>query len=528
MPYDKTKQLPDYVQKLPSAKRRQWMHVFNSCSKDGGSDSKCFAMANGVAKKDKSITFELPADAPCADEFEATMAEKSYQYVESYEYESRKLSQEQAAYNPVGGDNAQACSNCRFFVSPARCTVVSGEIAPNGLSNQWQAVTPYVPEPMPVIIVDNLASKEAKPNIVERVLAAFKGGLADSSGEGFGVVKQKDGRLRWYARYSNKWRDRDKEITAEAAHADYVNWVTKSQSYPELWVWHTKGTRFGVADWIDYSDGFAHASGLIDDTPGAAKIVKFLSSNKELGVSHGFVSLQRGDTIEAYRTYEISVLPRKRAAVWTTDFNLVSQGKETTMGFTAEKRTFLVEAFGEDTVARLEKDAQSTADNLKQLGIDFKAASLEEPPAAPPAAPTANSSVQPPPEATQPQVAVTSGLKELGVLLVDLNGSVKAMSDKIGALEADLTKLKASDDEKIANAFASKVASTAGASVVRPTENPSNVLPDARVKAATQDNDPNMFFLQQIMKDFAIEGAAATEASNTGLPGTVAVQGAPS
>lgn len=517
MPYT-TKNLPAHVTKLPDTMQRQWMHVANNCMKDGGGDGDCIKMANGVvrkAAKQKSVdeplvnaSTEFPelfsSELPVADDVQVDLGEKAYQYVDTWDYEARKMSQADAGYNPVGGTGTQACSNCFFFVSPARCTVVDGEIAPNGKSDQWRAQPTYEPEPLPVVIVGGFdATKEAKPNIVTRVLNALNP-KADSVGESFQVYRTKEGKMRWYARYSNKWRDRDKEITREVAHKEYVDWATKLEAYPELWVWHTKGTRFGVADWLDYSEGFAHASGVIDDTQEAAAVVEALAKQKDLGVSHGFVSLQRGDTIEAYRSYEISVLPLKRAAVWTSAFDLTLMGKEATMGFTAEKRKFMVETFGEETTARLEKETLDTANTLKSLGVDFKSTSLEE--------------EEPPKLPSEQQAAATpmAGLKELGGYLADLTSAVKSYGEKVVALEAQVTELKKSDDEKIANAFASKAAQTPG-SVVRPSQSDDNVM--SREKAAQKPESGDDFFFGQVTKMMGVEvgGAAAT-----GLPGAMA------
>ena len=61
MPYDPDNP-PDKLKSLSKKKKRQWVHVYNQCSKDGGSESKCHQIAWGVAKKatiDDSISESL-------------------------------------------------------------------------------------------------------------------------------------------------------------------------------------------------------------------------------------------------------------------------------------------------------------------------------------------------------------------------------------------------------------------------------------------------------------------------------------
>lgn len=500
MPYDKLADLPDYVKKLPEKKQRQWQHVVNSCLKDGKAESTCFATANGVVKKEIS-DFETPADAelPTCDDATIELATKEYQYVDSWEYESRKMSQEEAAYQPAGGTTDKACSNCFFFVSPARCTVVAGVIAPNGVSNQWRAVPKYEPQPLEVVIVDKsvLSAGEPGPSagaaasdvqlptvkagaFAEPVQSGLKGfmqkaltslGLADkkrAQTEGFVITKQADGRLRWITRYSNAWEDRDGEILTEASQKDYLEWSESNKAYPELWVWHTPGTRFGQADWLAFDNGFAFASGLIDDTDQARSVVKALAAKQanDVGVSHGFLSVQTGKYITKHRTFEISVLPRERAAVWTTDFNVI--GKETLMAFDPTKRQWLVDTFGEETVKQLETNTEQTAAQLKQLGLEYKESS-------------------PPDETAKAAEKATSdanaeALRVMGGTLATLVEQVGSIATLVGSQQKEITALKQTDDEKVASAFEAKVKQLGAAGAVRPTASTSNILDEAKAK----------------------------------------------
>jgi cation transport regulator ChaB len=506
MPYDSNSKLPAYVQKLPENKQSQWRSVFNGCLEDGKEEGACFRLANGVVKKEVSddVWSAISADAlaakEVADDEAVALAAKSYQYVESWDYEQRKISQEEAGYSAVGSTNSRACSNCFFFVSPARCTVVQGEIAPNGLSKQWRAVPTYEPVPVPVVIMD----KEAKPQVVldtkqPGVMTKAEDALREllglrpskRSGNGFTVIKQADGNLRWYARYSNAWEDRDKEIVTSEAHKEYIQWVDSEQGVkPELWLWHTPGTRFGTTDWMDFSDGFAHASGLIDADKHDV-VSKLSASGKEWGVSHGFLLAQDGKYITKYRTFEISVLPRERAAAWGTNFNVL--GRLEDMAITKDKRDTLVGLLGEDTVAAIESSTKSATDQIAALGVEYKASEEAATDAATKAAATDNEAI----------VALGAQLGELATTVQQLTGIVHAQNTTI-------KELKKTDDDKVSDEFLARVAKAFnqnGSTVQRPTESTDNVVQPtsaASKEVATKESSAGAtdylgFMLQEAM-----------------------------
>jgi hypothetical protein len=234
MPYDKVSDLPAYVQKLPDNRKRQWMHVVNSCLADGGSDAKCFAMANGVVKK-KEADWELgdePSDE--ASSLEVVWLRK-----------------------PI----------------PSMRVPADDDGSPVIYAGSLLGKEPVVPQQSAGFIPRTLALMGIRPS-PSPVTAPL--GTAGTAGlkEALCIVKQADGRMRWYARYSNNFKDRDGEIITEAAHKEYIDWAASGGVYPELWLWHTPGTRFGQADWLDYASGFTHASGLVDDTDGAVAVVE--------------------------------------------------------------------------------------------------------------------------------------------------------------------------------------------------------------------------------------------------------------
>ena len=177
------------------------------------------------------------------------------------------------------------------------------------------------------------------------------------------TAKDSKGTWRWLAVVSNQFRDRDGEIITEKAHQDFVRAVAEEEiPHPELWLWHTPGTKVGQSDLVAYSDGFLLASGTFDD---AATAERLSTMEAELGVSHGFRKQQTGSDITAYRTFEVSLLPHEWAAnPWTAvDFS----NKEKDMALTDEQRAFLAQALGEEKAKEIEATLPAAADKIKAI-----------------------------------------------------------------------------------------------------------------------------------------------------------------
>jgi hypothetical protein len=453
MPYT-TSNLPDHVKALGATEQRQWMHVANGCIADGKDEGTCLRMANGVVKRSKGIELE-------ADERELVDGAKEYQYVSSYEYAERQVDQSTAGYDPLGAGNGKGCANCQWFIAPNRCTVVAGTISPTGLSSLWRAVSPVVSAPIPVTIVnaDGSATKEidadpetVKPagGLVDRVLSAVKsafgGTTIDELREALPVtppvptplflVSQKDGRTRFFTAWSNNFMDREKEIFPESAHKEFVEWADRNKQYPQLWQWHTPGTKYGQVDWLDYTDGFIFASGLID---AGSEWIAEKCAKEDTGVSHGFKGLQTDNTIVMYRSYEISTLPRSNAAVWTTSFNLATEGAKE-MPFTDVKKSYLKEhGLSDEQIVAAEAQAVNLSKAMKDAGVQWKDTDLvEDPPvvagaastgAAEPAAPVASV------RDTSFETRVTDSLDKLTAAMVAITGAVKAVDDRVKSIE---------------------------------------------------------------------------------------------
>jgi hypothetical protein len=183
---------------------------------------------------------------------------------------------------------------------------------------------------------------------------------------------------RWLAVYSNKWRDDDNppEILASTAHKEFVDAVDAGDwPYPELWLWHIPGSKFGVADFVAYDDtGFPIASGTVDE--GREWIAEALSKQDDLAMSHGMpVKEIERDTedstiITRYRSMEISPLPREKAAnKFGTGFEIL---REVKMAIPDEKRPELENMLGADGLAQFEAVLADKAKELDELEIESK------------------------------------------------------------------------------------------------------------------------------------------------------------
>jgi len=508
--------LPDNVKKLPDNKRAQWVHVFNTTLKNclsentgggAGTQQKCeataFRFANGVAKKEledmeegekvgrmisaanaseimaavsqlqavlKKAGITLAAEEPAqAEEVKAAL--------DAYEREREEMTLfgkikelffgQKAVTKTEGGESfpaedyayvpdAESPSTwkLRLTESPGKLTVIQvaraiTALQPGGFRGQKVDI-PSGDKPGVIGKISGAigripgASDEQKATLRDCLNAVKEGASA------FTVTKDKAGNLRWLTITSNRYYDRDEEVFPEAVHQEAVKVASERGEYPELWLWHTPGTRIGKGDWADYADGFRFDSGTID--PGSEGVAVKLA-HADLGVSHGFTFVREGDTYVEYMTHEVSPLPRQFAANPWTGLMLEKEDKD--MGFTAEKRAFLVDALGEDKVTQIEAGATALRKELEDAGATFKDL-LDDG------------------EAPAPSQAVTVDLAPLTGLLEELKGGIAKMQETVTGLEGQVVEhgnaikaLQKTDDEKIAAAIAPKGA-------LRPDQSPAN------------------------------------------------------
>ena len=259
----------------------------------------------------------------------------------------------------------------------------------------------------------------------------------------FRVLKQRDGSYRWLSIYSNNFRDQDNppEIISAKSHERFVELVDKGDvPMPELWLWHVKGTRWGVADMVAYDDrGFALATGPVDK--GKEHIADALAKEAEIGVSHGMPSgsILRDETdssvIIEHITREISPLPRSAAANKLTGFEVLTEAKE--MAIPQEKAEFLIRV-GENPDA-IDGALKNLADEAEaqQLEAKEQADPVEEP--------------QPDPTPEPEPAAATEGVsrEEVVELATGIAEAIKAQGDQIETLIKEMVALKAGQTEAL-------------------------------------------------------------------------------
>jgi hypothetical protein len=350
MPYT-ADSVPSYV---PKKKAAQWAAIFNSALKDGDSEEQAFRKASGAIK---------------------AYQEKGYIY-DTWDVEQRQYAKVNANYNPVGGMGSgdRACANCRWFV-PSRdaCVVVSGDIVATGLSDLYAPIVPVVQEPIPVTIVAGSTPVEVKSIAQSLPVVGKLFGNGESYDSPIILFKDNTGQMRFFCHPSNCFRDREFEILTSEAHKEYVQWVTDNpQYYPELQLWHVPATKCGKVDWIDYADDFLCASGVVYKD-WEAVVTKAVQMGA--GMSHGFIPVHsKSDArdVEAYRSFEFTILPVAHAANALTDIDLLNWS-EKDMGFTPVKRKYFSDlGLSEEQITGLEASTKQLSEKAKSLGIEFK------------------------------------------------------------------------------------------------------------------------------------------------------------
>lgn len=358
------------------------------------------------------------------------------------------------------------------------------------------------------------ARRRAEDQMGERALTAT------TNDPGFMTAfKDTAGQWRWLAVHSNKYRDREGEIFPESAHKEWVNHVWETKEFPALRLWHVP-INIGKADWVDYDDnGFVVSSGTF--LPGWESAAEQLAQRKDLGCSHGYIyprSQKQGNVYGRYKTFEISVLPRNRAANTLTAY---FAGEEMPM-LTPERKEFIAGIAGADRVNMMEESLGKLKSIADEAGLSYKSmeeaimeqgtkdetavatppaaaapatpapAATESPAPAAPEAATAQEPVAPEPDekdqadaaATLPVAAAAEAESEMvkglkaafAEVLAPLQQQLGTITTRMDAQDATIAGLKAADDAKIAAQIAPRVgpingaqpASTSDANIVEP------------------------------------------------------------
>jgi hypothetical protein len=250
--------------------------------------------------------------------------------------------------------------------------------------------------------------------------------------EPFSVWKETNGSMRWMAVYSNNYRDDDNppEIISKDAHLDFVRAVDAGEwPMPELWHWHVKGSRYGVATIIAYDEdtGMSLAVGTIDK--GMESIAEAIFARQPL-VSHGMPTpeIRRDETdptiMTRYRTKEISTLPDVAAANKITFYDLKEQENMNI----PEKKLEELEAVGFDVDALTAKltAAQQKAEDEERESKEVETEEKDE-----------TEVVETQPEATEPLAPSFDYDALAGAIGAALDERLEPLQQRIAALEVD-------------------------------------------------------------------------------------------
>lgn len=327
--------------------------------------------------------------------------------------------------------------------------------------------------------------------IVDKVKEAVGVHEIEETVNRFNVFKGKDGVYRWVASYSNKFRDRDDppEIIAEKSHLRFADKVDKEEyPLPELWLWHIKEWKCGMADMVTYDDnGFAVAAGHFDK--GKEYIAEALAKAKEVAVSHGMPpeSIRRDPSdptvIVEHQTVEISPLPAWAAANQLTSFSVLKE-----KGMIPEhKRKGILGFLGvtDEQLQALEASNAAAAEKALANGIEFKEAPVTEVAAAAPvvepakvedekpeATPVAETEETPVVNTAEAKEKSDSSpdmgsaiLKDLATAVQNLTSVIDKVNQKVDSVAAEVKEMKENKEKAAKEAEAATLEATPLASL---------------------------------------------------------------
>lgn len=422
----------------------------------------------GVVKKISSAINSKVSDADKKQHLKDELAKVKSLSLEQIEIikQSTVFDQSQVGYVPLSPKGNQACANCVFYRSTAydgidypHCLIVENDdpdpIEATGWCNHWEAkpappadladvieeaiegvgqvVTDAVTSAIPMMQMD----MEHKPkSLLQRAKAAL---FPEKEMGAFNVYKGTDGAWHWVARYTNAYIDKEHEIFTEKAHEEFIQRVDMGLvDKPELWVWHTKGTKHGKADTLMGIGRIVVAVGHFDDTPEAKNAIKFYQKNADkLKLSHGALAPKwavHDGLIESYNTFEISVLPDGAESNPYTSYEVIKS-----MQPDPKKIEMVATILGKEKAEQLVSGTAEYSKELDDMAIRYKDFAQTGAPA------------------TEPNADATKAMGEVFVEMVkeqgDLASLVIAMSKKIDAQDETIKsftkELKETKDAEI-------------------------------------------------------------------------------
>jgi hypothetical protein len=315
--------------------------------------------------------------------------------------------------------------------------------------------------------------QDIEQSVVDRVIGWLKEKLSPSIKEqkpsksddgGIMFWKEADGTYRWLARFSNNFRDEDNppEILSAEAHRNFVKGVDDGvYPLPELWLWHIKEYRWGVADWValdEHETGvvFVIAGGHV--YPGFESMAETISAldPKEVRVSHGMpketIAYDQNDQsiIVNYQTKEISPLPYQAAANKYTGFVIL---KEVEMTIPEAKKSMLRSQWKlpDEILARLEQANALDASKGLDGGLETKDQKDDAVQVVDDAVNDAPVETEVVEEAEKPltRAEVLEAMTAMGKLNQE---ALHAISEKVDALADSVKELEQTDKAKIIKA----------------------------------------------------------------------------
>lgn len=287
-----------------------------------------------------------------------------------------------------------------------------------------------------------------------------EGGEGNSGNDGspstdFNLREMPDGRLRFFTFATNNYVDRGNLIFPTAAQRDYESWVERTGIYPELWLWHARGSSLGQVDKIWFDGHVQVSSGLIND--GKEELAFELASRDDLGMSHGYIGrhVNRPDgTVEVvqFREFEQSILPHEAAANLGTYFGVFGQreGKGDMARFTQAQRDWLrdVGRASPEEIDNMESLTTQMQDRFREYGIDWRSLDMDEgaTPAAQSGTPAASGAAQPGGAGTPPadgsaapgalteddvRRIVAETVNPINAGIESLTGSVRSLTEQV-------------------------------------------------------------------------------------------------
>lgn len=306
--------------------------------------------------------------------------------------------QNQVAYTTLSTNPSQACANCIFFrdtdydgIGYQHCAIVEAypdPILPTGICNHWEAKPAASSEMAEEIAetvtdavvnaVDTIAASmpmvtmemAAKPkSIIQRAKEALFPAKEDGA---FTVFKGSDDKWYWIAKYTNAYQDKEGEIFTEKAHEEYIMRVDMGLvDKPELWTWHTKGSKHGQADTVFGVGRIMVAVGHFDNTKEAQTAIKFYQKNADkIKLSHGALAPKwaiHDGLIESYNTFEISTLPLGSEANPYTSYEAIK-----TMQPDSKKLDWVATVLGKEKAEAIVKDTAEYSKSLDDMQVRYK------------------------------------------------------------------------------------------------------------------------------------------------------------